>query len=423
MRGNFDSEKMRLIPVRAHVEEVEVDSSELREAVNSAIQRASADTAAVSLIGDNEKPRMLKITAWIAHGGKPNRNRQAFVAEDLEKRVAEGLFRAPYFGMVDFNHDFDAYGVWYKAEYLYDDKAGEYGILAEGAIFAWRYQDLADKTLAMMSRQGFVEVSMACQGLDYEFAEDDAGYYEIIRNPVFFTTSVLDVPPADKNARGLATEDEQQSSEERKQELLTASADTPEEDNIMDEKLLEAINAAIQAAAEENRAALTELVAAATELPGVKAALETAEASVKELTEKLEAAESTKDEAEVKFNAINEQLEKANEELEALRKFKQEIDEANAEKERTERIEARVAELPESVAKALADMDEAKVERMKNRWAEMDDEVWADTLEGFKAAAKGETKKETLEDKSRREGLLILTADMNEGEFAIDKLA
>jgi hypothetical protein len=118
--------------------------------------------AELSPMGDNGKPRTLKLTAWIAHAPKPNLNRDAFNEADLQKAVENGLFQAPYCGMVDYNHDFTAYGAWYSAKYAFDPVAGQQGILAEGFIYAWRYTELADLMLAMQQRQGHIDVSMAC---------------------------------------------------------------------------------------------------------------------------------------------------------------------------------------------------------------------------------------------------------------------
>jgi hypothetical protein len=40
-----------------------------------------------------------------------------------------------------------------------------------------------------------------------EIGTDADGSYYVLRNPIFFTTSVLDVDPADTDARALGTED------------------------------------------------------------------------------------------------------------------------------------------------------------------------------------------------------------------------
>src|SRR5258705_11251306 len=92
---------------------------------------------------ENGKPRMLFMNAWMAHEGR-NLNGDAFVNEELRQRVREGLFVPPFAGMIDLDHDFTARGFWYKAAYAFDEQANKWGILATGAVWAWRYPELAD---------------------------------------------------------------------------------------------------------------------------------------------------------------------------------------------------------------------------------------------------------------------------------------
>ena len=114
----FDPKLSRLLPIKMEVEALDDDSI-----ANLLVTLAGFEEAA-GPITESGLPRMLKITAWIAHAGPANRNRDAFLAEDLQEVVNNDLFAPPYLGMVDFNHDFFPYGAWYSARYEYDPKAG-----------------------------------------------------------------------------------------------------------------------------------------------------------------------------------------------------------------------------------------------------------------------------------------------------------
>jgi hypothetical protein len=417
-----DQSQWRYIPVAALLEEVTLTSPELEDTVVEAMERAHMDVASPALIGDNEKPRMLKLTAWIAHGGsKPNGNRQGFRSEDLEQRVNEGLFGAPYFGMVDFNHQFDSLGVWYSAKWEYDPKAEEWGILAEGALFAWRYAEITDRLLAMQARNGFIDVSMACIGLGYEMAEDESGPFEIISRPVFFTTSVLDVAPADKDARGLGTEDPEQTQADRERTLTTASTNMEES---MDETILERIAEMISQASEDNSAALSTLVTASERVPVLEAEVATATDRIAELEEAnaavaadLEAAQTAADEATITLETVRAELEAANTELEELRQFRADVETREADEARAELRETRLGALPEAARNALETMEEAKRTRLEDRWLDMDEAEWDLTLAALKVGSR-----KSKEQMSREEGLIPGLSDSIGGKYAIDRL-
>lgn len=190
----------------------------IREATDDDVAELATSSLAAEVeksagpLGKDGKPRMLIIAAWMAHEGR-NANGQAFVKEELEKRVGEGLFSPPHGGMIDFNHDFDPRGFWYKSSFAFDSRPNvqKWGIFVTGAIWAWRFPQLADTMIAEMHREGMINVSMACIADTVEFTraypEHEGSFTEVLHNPVFLTTSLLDLPPADSSANGKVSED------------------------------------------------------------------------------------------------------------------------------------------------------------------------------------------------------------------------
>jgi hypothetical protein len=399
--------------------------------------------AELSPIGENGKPRTLKLTAWIAHAPKPNLNRDAFNEADLQKAVENGLFQAPYCGMVDYNHDFTAYGAWYSAKYAFDPVAGQQGILAEGFIYAWRYTELADLMLAMQQRQGHIDVSMACLPSGIEIGTDADGSYYVLRNPIFFTTSVLDVDPADTDARALGTEDTQQSPSEREQLLSVAAKSAVEpdltidtEDNMKMEELIEALRNVIS---EENKAQFAPLFEAFTKLPAVEAevirltneletakseliAANSASASEKAVLEtKVSELETKLQESSVAAEATKTALETATAELETLRAFKADIDAKEVEAARVAKRAARLAELTADAQKVIKTRDETVQETLWVRWEAMEQAEWEvirDSLNVAKVETKGRYVAASL-----LEGPLAPGGDSKTTKFEIDQFA
>jgi hypothetical protein len=418
---------LRWIPLDAQVEEVNPSTSEGQQFLTAATEAletkfSKAAEASLSPIGDDGKPRMLRISAWIAHAGKPNRNGDAFREEDLRDTVAKGLFKAPALGMIDFNHDFTSYGAWYDAEYKYDPAAEEMGILATGAIFAWRYEDLANTVLAMQARNGFIPVSMAAIPEELERAEDSNGRpYWILVRPVFFTTSVLDVEPADPNARGIGTENPEVSSEALKKTLVEAAKKSFKEEEMDEHKeLIDAIRALLDNVADEKiTPALSKVAELVEKLPALEQELADATEEVSTLTEANVELQTKLDEATVALEAARDELAELQTEAEELKSFKADAEEKEAERVLTERITARLAELPESVRKALEAKDEETQERLRKHYADMTDEQFDVYLEGLKVVAKD--KGESFLDKSRREGALYGGSDPEKRKFQIDR--
>lgn len=425
-----DLQRTLTLAARVHLDgEPALDADQLGRLQEG--MRLAGREAALSPIDGDARPRMLKITAFIAHAGPPNRNGDAFLLEDLEEVVRGGLFSPPHLGMIDFNHDFSAYGAWYATSLVYDTAAQQYGILAEGAIWAWRYEELANTLLAMQQRQGHIAVSMACLPQDIERAQDANGRdYWILRKPVFVTTSVLDVDPADPNGRGIGTESNAQTPQEREQILLnasahptTASAETQEED--MDpEKLLAELRAAM---AEENAALveqLTELAAAAARLPTVEAELSDLTLRHEMLTEAhrlLTEARDTEVNAhaatQVALTAAQETLATMTTELEGFRAAEAERAAEAAKQARLELKEARLAQLPEAYRRALEAKPETDREAVTEYLTDLDEEKWEAHLASLTLLG-GENKYEAA---TRKEGALT-TAKGSEGKgrFEID---
>lgn len=421
------------------------ESPEAVASLNKAYKEAE-----LSPIGENGKPRTLKLTAWIAHAPKPNLNRDAFKEADLQKAVEDGLFQAPYCGMVDYNHDFTAYGAWYSASYQFDTVAGQYGILAEGFLYAWRYTELADLMLAMQQRQGHIDVSMACLPSGIEIGTDGDGSYYVLRNPVFFTTSVLDVEPADADARALGTEDTTQPSSEREQLLSVAAKSAVEpdltidtEDNMKIEELIEALRSVIS---EENKAQFAPLFEAFTKLPTVEAEvarltkeLEAVTAKKSEIQTALEEYEKGQDddfkelkakvaelegkisEGSVALDAAKTALETATAELEALKAFKAEVDAKEVEAARVAKRAARLAELTADAQKVLNTRDEATQNTLWTRWEAMEQAEW-DVIRDSLNIAKVETNGRYL-TASLLEGTLATGGTNKTTKFEIDQFA
>jgi hypothetical protein len=485
----IDKDKLFFLPVRAQLEEVEVTEQSVRAAITAALEQASkrsgadkTDTAGVNdPVGANGHPRMLQISAWICHAmnpadPQPNRNNRGFTLADLEECIRNGMWQAPFFGAIDYNHDFELYGVWYDAELKFDPKANAYGILAKGSFFSWRYTTLADKLLSIQARQGWIDVSMACMPKFYEPAKTKGGEdFLVIRHPVFFTTSVLDVEPADPHARALGAESTADTQETRAAELLKASLleeqteDVPmkvEEASVTTEsEPVEGV--AVETATEETPTAeaaadvtpeaetvegaevagvevevegvvvgegeqasgatvegetLPPVEAAAEEAAPVEPTVEVETATEEPAAETVEAPAAAVTRLTLEVQALTIALQTAKDEsdtmateLATLRAFKATRDAEIAAAERETRHAARRAALPAGVAKELA-KDENK--DVLADMLDMDDAQWERTLKVFALAS---SPRKTFAERSAEEGPLSSAADKSEGTFAITR--
>lgn len=159
----------------------------------------------------NGEPTKLKVSTWMCHAGR-NNNGLVFREQDLPASAAK--IGAPNLLPMDWNHSAvveswgepKAIGAWYSAEVKWnpDAKKGEgaMGIWAEGIVWAWAFPEKAAQMIAMQEQKGYVEFSMACIPSQTLVGADNDGPYEVAIEPVFFTHSALDMPPADPDAKG-----------------------------------------------------------------------------------------------------------------------------------------------------------------------------------------------------------------------------
>jgi hypothetical protein len=213
LRPDADCSALRLVDFAAQVTPVQALQPDERQVLATATKQA-----AVPLTNADGKPTVLKVVAWMVHGDLPNRNRDAFVGEEL-RTLAPGIAAAPNFLPMDWNHAAvnpfvdgpKTLGVWYRTEWAFDKNAdegrGAWGVLATGMVWAWMYPEQANIMLGEQARNGTVAFSMACLPGGVEYRKDENGSYAVLHNPTFFTLSALDVPPADPDALGKATID------------------------------------------------------------------------------------------------------------------------------------------------------------------------------------------------------------------------
>lgn len=180
------------------------------EASDVLLTKAMQTAAWMPMVTGGE-PTKLLVTAWLAHEGV-NANRLFFRTEDLHAAAAK--IAPPNVLPMDWNHSavipqYDlpkAIGVWYAAEAKWNPEAkdgqGAQGIEATGVVWAWAFPEKATEMLAMQQARGYVEFSMACIPSRTETGRDAMGTYEVAIDPVFFTLSALDMPPADADAKG-----------------------------------------------------------------------------------------------------------------------------------------------------------------------------------------------------------------------------
>lgn len=386
-----EKNKLRLITAQATVELLDRDESLLTD-----VQQARV-ASWMPMVSKGE-PTKLKVKAWMCHEGR-NNNGLVFLAEDLPAAAAK--IASPNLLPMDWNHsavrpswDYDtdpkAIGVWYKAECKTNPKAkggqGAVGIEVEGVVWAWAFQEQATEMLAMQQQNGYVEFSMACIPSASQLGADENGPYEIAIEPVFFTLSALNMPPADPDARGMIERDVDDDEIDvddcqAKAASLAGSRDSTEDG--MDENMKVALEAALEANAvlkaelEATQGAVTELqarvTAQASEVEAVKATAEEMAIAKDALAQELANATAT-------LQATLGELDTAKAELAA-------IEAERATVVRAARWETRFAELPESYRAAFAKRTEEEQARFVARWAEATDAEWeefkSDLLVGF----------------------------------------
>jgi hypothetical protein len=446
----LDTENLKHLHVALHVDE-SADVSEAAPVAKAFLLAHDAETASTDpFFGTNGLPRMLRVSLWMAHEGKFNRNRDGFKPGSLRKAVELGLASASNPLMIDYNHDFTPVGVWTRATYRFNPKNSLYGVLLEGVIFAWRFPELTDTLVAEQARNGYIEGSMACMAAGYENGKDDSDAEGTwILEPTFFTTSVLDVPPADPNSVGLVSENPNETAEERERALTSASADIPdgppeaiweldmatieaqarhkEEQMNEFEKLLAAIREAMGEVTAEQTTQLAALVAAAQAVPGLEEAarvareqLETVQARVAELEAQVVERDGTVSELTLANESLIAERATATEELGTFRAAADAVA-AEAETQRLAALrEARMAQLHGSVRAALDAREEADREALVARWLGEDDATWDGTLALLNAGREGSSVDYTARTAAEGE-IPAAGATNSDGAFAISR--
>ena len=427
---------MRVITVQAAVRELKDD-----EVTVAHLARIASWMPMVS----EGEPTKLHITAWLAHEGM-NNNRLAFRAEDLPAS-AEKIGGANLLPM-DWNHsavipqyDYEkgtdipkAIGVWYDAKVKMNpaakNGAGALGIEAKGVVWAWAFPDHAKEMLAMQQHRGHVEFSMACIPSAVEIASDENGRYEVAIEPIFFTLSALNVPPADPDAKGMIEDKVEEDMPGRATQhaagqvafdKATASGDAPKANE--DQPRVEAHHGqrAQEDVMAENTQKALDLALEANELlkvdnEALKTEKVTVEASLSDIEAKLAQAQADADDAALTRDALQTELTTANEKLAALvadlEAASAQLVEVSAKEEkaaREARWVARFQELPESYRTAFAKRSDEEQARFVERWSNASEEAWGE-FQGDLLVAFADTKISYL-DLSLKEGKLPNSAD------------
>lgn len=406
----YDASELRLLTVTAKLQ----PQSDIDEDARLAL--AEMHEAGPQMMTDG-RPTIMKVVAWMCHEGV-NRNRDAFVAEEL-KALQPALFKAPNFGVMDWNHSAvmpwsdepKSIGVWYRSEYAFDEDANEgkgaWGILATGMMFAWLYPEHATKMLGEQARDGHVNFSMACIPGGVEFKEDEQGMYALLHNPVFFTVSALDVPPADPDAVGNVEEGvgpDKANTATAKPEAAMAVAAQEEQMTEQEIKELQDRLAALEAQ-------VADLGPKAEKVAELETRAEEAEGKLAEAQAALVAAGEEKTALAEKINTLTADVERLTAEIDAAQA-------ADAARAKTQRLADRIAALPETLIRALEGrMKPEALEKLQARWAEMTDEEWELHVEmlGVVPAERGR-----MAHASAAEGMtrLALGGGIGDDEFA-----
>jgi hypothetical protein len=402
-----------------------------------AIAAAVTKTAGPALIGVDGKPTILRVAAWMLHTDVVNANGDYFVREEVEA-LAPALFRAPNFGVMDWNHaavlgfgeDPPLMGVWYRAEFAFDQAAlegqGAWGLLVTGMMFAWLFPEQANEMIADQERNGSVRFSMATIPGSTEFRKIGDRHAAVLHNPVFFTNSALNRANADADANGLVSEDpatlpsvlEQRLLLPNHPQLATAGLALTNHDTnwswttttTADDTTWITLQLPVTAAAHDKE--LTMPGIDEKEATALKAEKDAAEARAGELAAKLELAETTitdlqgeltaahgdRDNAVVASGELQTKIdelttardalvterdrlvaeaEAAATELAALQGEIETFRAEQATRQRSEVLAARLASLPEDFLAVHNARDEATRARLEEKWVAFDsDELW-----------------------------------------------
>jgi len=339
----------------------------------------------------NGRPRMLHVSAIIAHEGV-NRNGDKFIASELSAAVNSGsLFSEGYAGIIDVDHSFQPVGYWYKSEYIKDPKTNNDGILAHGAVWAYLFPEETDRILAQQQREGFVRVSMACisKKEDVAFDVDESGrLIKTMHNPVFLgATLLLDKSAGDPNAVGTVDEDplSADASERRETVLQAAALANDNNNNLEEQAMIEEIRPLLAELLGDQSEKFTDAISdlISTKIDGFTNLLEekdtllvSANTKVDELTSQLESLNTALEEKDLAFENLKSEKEALEGELETAKATLQQYEDAKAEAEFEAKQQARLEELSDSVKARLMAKPEDIREKLLVRWAKLEDEEW-----------------------------------------------
>jgi hypothetical protein len=273
--------------------------------------------------------------------------------------------------------------------------------------------------LATQERQGYIDVSMGCiPGSVEHVRAEDGLMFDLIRNPVFFTTSLLSVPPGDANARAYGTEDPgqmpqlkdpllQKTAEMHSQPHLSNVDTITLEDDMTVAELIESVRGAV---AEENRATFDKIVESALKVPELQARIEKLAADIETATTEntaLKTASAEKDTKIAELTTIQEtqaaKLTEQTTELETLRTFKSEADQAAAEAAKVAKWTARLAELNDNAKKAFEAREETVRAKLQEKWTNYEQDEWEIVRDSLNVTQEGTNQYETA---SKKEGQL-----------------
>lgn len=361
-------------------------------------------TAAPEPVVDG-RPRMLHISAVIVHEGV-NRNGDGFYADDLKKVVNEKrLFKEGYGGMIDINHDYMPVGYWYDAEYITDPATNTAAILAKGAIWAWRFPEVADKILADQHRDGKINVSMSCMSKANEIQFDraeDGSWIQWNRNPVFIATTVLfDQSPGDPGARGVADEDPVQITDTERKSILFKAAAQNDNSNIMEENMLEEFKPLLEDKLGDSSKAVIDAITASIssleeKLDARANEVETLETEKSELSEQNATLQTTVEEQKISLEELSSNKEELEGVVAELTAKVEEFEAAEAAAAFERKKESRLADLSDSVKERLMAREESVREAILDRWANQTDEEWEVTKAEHALASTETSKMERL---------------------------
>lgn len=385
-----DLDLLRVVTCKAQVRTADALSPDEQLAVADVSKQATVEP-----VGSDGKPTIMRISAWMCHAlPSVNLNRLAFEGPELQN-LAYTLFRGPHYGVIDWNHsavrpswfgentDPRMIGVWHKAEWAFDGQAldgvGAWGLLVSGVVFAWAFPEQATAMLGEQTRNGSVAVSMACLPATIEYRRDDDGEFELAHNPIFFTVSILDVPPADEDGRGAVTEDPNISDESLRSRIAQVEEVTMEDvtEVVVDAPAPVVVEPVIEVVVEPAVEVIEPVVEVVVEpvvepVVDLTAKLADTETRMLELQTVRESLKTALDTAEQTIAVLTSKIAEQEAELVAFRA-------TAAEKERLDRLQARLAELPAEFRKTHDAREAEAKARVEARWAGLSDTEWQDT--------------------------------------------